>query len=137
MTLAEACDVLGLQNGPSLTSKGVKAASRDLKFLYHPDKGGDQHKWLELQEALNVVNTLLEKSDAKAPKPSLDSFSKTRKSRNEWAQASYTMYRVSKWRSVSHSRSRAMLGAQVQEGMLEDTSADDFEPSAERTSRSR
>eukprot|EP01061_Rhynchopus_euleeides_P009872 TRINITY_DN19197_c0_g1_i1.p2 TRINITY_DN19197_c0_g1~~TRINITY_DN19197_c0_g1_i1.p2 ORF type:complete len:169 (+),score=36.35 TRINITY_DN19197_c0_g1_i1:195-701(+) len=137
MTLSEACAVLGLQPGPSLTEKKVKDAGRELRFRYHPDKGGDEGKWLELQEALQVVRNLLDKGQAIDSKPVLDSFAKTRKARNEWANATYNMYRVTRWRAASAPAKHAMLGNHVQQGLLEDSSLDEFDDTADRDSRSR
>ena len=147
LNVREACAVLGVNPGPMLTMREVKEAGDQLRMRYHPDLAGGEasDKWYEVQDALKVVKGILEKRGGvvQTQKHELtDVHAQAHRSRNEWANATFSMYRVSKWRAPNYggrgaSKRDGFLGSSVQYGLLEEhgdpLDAEEFE----KDSRSR
>lgn len=54
MNIVEACKILGLE--PSMyTEEDIKKAYKDAALRHHPDKGGNHELFIQVTEALNVV----------------------------------------------------------------------------------
>ncbi|CAE7881927.1 unnamed protein product [Symbiodinium sp. KB8] len=67
-SLAEALQLLELESVPG-KSEEVEAAFRKLALVYHPDKGGDEERWLRLQAARGYVQEWLAKKEQAAEDP--------------------------------------------------------------------
>jgi DnaJ-like protein len=55
----EAIKILGLENINELTKTNVKRKYNQLCNLHHPDKGGDEKKFVEIKDAFNRLYCLL------------------------------------------------------------------------------
>ena len=121
MGYAAACEVLGLPCDPGLTLSDVKQAKTKFALQYHPDKTGGTitNKWHDMLQALDILMATIggKTQEADSQKPSVTA---NRASRDEWTNATSSMYRVPRWRVSGKLNTRHSLGTAVQSGMLED-----------------
>eukprot|EP01063_Lacrimia_lanifica_P020271 TRINITY_DN27601_c0_g1_i1.p1 TRINITY_DN27601_c0_g1~~TRINITY_DN27601_c0_g1_i1.p1 ORF type:complete len:176 (+),score=52.93 TRINITY_DN27601_c0_g1_i1:32-559(+) len=144
MGFAEACQVIGIESSPTLTMKEVRANYARLANRYHPDKSGSAattEKWHQLQQALRILKEgLAQNQGYRMPGANTQNTRLQKaKAKNAWANATFSMNRVWKWRAAGKQEQRpGLIGMEVQNKLLDDVSMQEEDHDYERYStRSR